>query len=317
MIKRALCGDIGGTNANLCIAEYGEQITITEKARLQTKEYRSFSDLINDYLKLRSISLPEAACFAVAGVVHQQRVEMTHADLVVDANEIIQATGLKRVHVINDFDAVGYAINILDLSEILVLNEGIPSEEGVKGAIGAGTGLGKSILLFDKGLDVYRPYPSEGGHADFASANSNELLFLEGLEQPSWEHLVSGRGVLRIYHALQKSRYPQEPANLTAHEISESRHQNPLCRETFHWFVKFYARAARNFAIEILAKGGVYLAGGISAANWDIFGETFMDEFIRHSNPIYREFLQRIPVKLIKNYDISLKGAAFALNAVP
>lgn len=306
-----LCGDIGGTNANLCLAGKGQRIEIGHIDHMPTQEFHSFPDLVNRYLETCG-EQPKSACFAVAGVVKNNRVKMTNADLVVDAEEIVAKTPLTSVTVINDFDAVGYATNVLDPSDTLTLNEGEPEVGGMRCALGAGTGLGKSILFYHPAMKAYLPSSSEGGHTDFPVANEQERIFVEGLDQPTWEHLISGRGIEQIYHALQKHHYPDQAVHCSAKEISERRHDNPLCREAFEWFVKFYARAARNFSIELLAKGGVFLAGGIGASNSDMFGEIFMEEFRRHHLPQFRELLAKIPVKLIKNYDISLKGAAFA-----
>ena len=188
----------------------------------------------------------------------------------------------------------------------------IPEEKGVKCAVGAGTGLGKSLLLYDEKLKLYAPTSSEGGHADFAVTSEEEWMFVSDLSQATWENLISGKGIEHIYQTLRKRHYPNEAESLSAKEISEKRHNSELCRETFRWFVKFYARAARNFTLEVLSKGGVYLAGGIGASNQDVFGDLFMEEFTRHHLPQYSELLKRVPVKLITNYDISLKGAAFA-----
>lgn len=316
MINKALCGDIGGTNANLCIADYSHGIVITDEARKPTSEYSDFSDLILNYLENTS-STPNAACFAVAGPVKNQRVKMTNANLVVDAKEISSKTGIENVLIINDFDAVGYATNVLDSEEIIIINKGRPIKKGVKAAIGAGTGLGKSILIHDSKVNAYLPYSSEGGHTDFPILVPEEIVLLEEFNHPNYEDLLSGKGLVNLYKALQKIKYPQETPNLSAKEISANQHSSPCCRETFKWFVKFYARCAKNFSIDLLATGGIYLAGGIAASNSDMFDETFMEEFTRHPLQQFREILQNIPVTLIKNYGISLKGAAFALEVHP
>ena len=76
--------------------------------------------------------------------------------------------------------------------------------------------------------------------------------------------------------------------------------------------MKFYARAARNFALDTLARGGLYIAGGIAAKNRDSFSD-FMTEFVK--NEVYKELLSNIPIYLITNYDISLIGSAYAIKA--
>jgi glucokinase len=311
--EKALCGDIGGTNANLCIADYSKRISISGIERKSTADYTDFSDLITNYLQKIGLN-PTAACFAVAGPVQNQRVIMTNANLVIDAEEISKKTGIANVLIINDFDAVGFATNVLEPTETKVINTGRPLDEGLRAAVGAGTGLGKNILIYDKQFKSYFPYSSEGGHADFPILFPEESFLFEYFNHPTYEDLLSGRGLESLYQALQKSKYLQEIPTLTAKEISAKRNSSPICRETFEWFVKFYARCAKNFAIDLMAKGGLFLAGGIAAANSDQFGEVFLKEFTRHALPQFREMLKEIPVILITNYGVSLKGAAFALR---
>ncbi len=308
-----LSGDIGGTNVNLSIAEHKNSILLSHIQHVATKDYESFPELANDYL-VHCGEEVKSACFAVAGVVNNQRVEMTNTNLVIDAKEIINQTPLESVLIINDFNAIGYATNVLDESDFLVINEGVEKIRGVRCAIGAGTGLGKSILLYNKDLGVYTPISSEGGHCDFPFSSHEEWMFFEGYKQPTMENLLSGKGLEHIYHILQKNQYSEAVSLMSAKEISLNRHDKSICSETFHWFIKFYARAVRNFALDLLATGGVFIAGGIAASNSDMFTDLFMEEFTRHPRFQYQKILKDIPVKLIKNYDISLKGAALALE---
>jgi glucokinase len=76
-------------------------------------------------------------------------------------------------------------------------------------------------------------------------------------------------------------------------------------------FTRFYGRCAKNIALDTLAGGGLYIAGGIAAKNKEIFvSKEFLDEFDR----AYRrsEFLRKVPLYVILNYDISLLGACYA-----
>ncbi len=311
---QVICGDIGGTNANLGLAECAQEVTISHTVREPTARYKDFSDLINKYLETLPCK-PVTACFAAAGIVHDQRIHMTNANLILDAQEIIKKTPLKNVLIINDFEAIGYAINRLTATDIVTINAGLQEARQNRGAVGAGTGLGKSLLIYDDATHLYHPHPSEGGHADLPLYNEKEFTLIKGLQlghPPSYEEILSGRGLERLYRYFQRSAFPQEADNLSSQSISKNRHASPCCKLTFEWFVRFYARCARNFAIETLAKGGMYLAGGIAAKNHDMFPDVFMKEFTRHPLPQYQELLQKIPVHLITNYDISLKGAALA-----
>jgi glucokinase len=312
MLKAAICGDIGGTNANLSIAEFANEIIIKEQSHESTAQYKDFSELVLRYIERVDFQVT-TGCFAVAGPVINQRVEMTNANLVIDAQDIAKKTPLKDVLVINDFEAVGFATNVLTDSELKVLNKGKAEEKALRAAIGAGTGLGKSILVYNEKLDAYVPYPSEGGHVDFPIKDSVEMKIAHEIKNPTYEDFLSGRGLEFLYKFLQKNKYQNEPTTLSAKEISQNRKSSPCCKETFKLFVKFYARCAKNFALDLMAKGGIFLAGGITASNPDVFKKDFMEEFTRHPLPQFRKILESIPVTLITNYDISLKGAAFAL----
>lgn len=310
---KAICADIGGTNANFCIAEIGDEIVIRGQKHEATASYKDFSDLILKFIEQSGEKI-DCGCFAAAGPVKNQRIEMTNAKLVIDAKEIMRKTPLKQAFIINDFEAIGYATNVIASSEKKVLNQGKESLHAMKAAIGAGTGLGKSILFWREKAKAYIPYPSEGGHADFPCKTEEEYKIVKGIESPTYEDLLSGRGLEHLYRYYHRTKYSTEPRDLSAKEISSLRDSSPCCKETFKTFVKFYARCAKNYTLDLWAAGGIFIAGGIAASNSDEFETGFMEEFTSHRLPKFRDFLSGIPVTLITNYDISLKGAAFALK---
>jgi glucokinase len=194
--------------------------------------------------------------------------------------------------------------------------------------IGAGTGLGKSILIYDKGLGLYLPHPSEGGHTEFPATSPWErdlVDFVKDLEKGrraiSYEDLLSGRGLESIYKFLrQKGSLPKtrftgqiDEAEEKASLISQYVDRDETCRETFRLFLELYAKCARNFALDTLALGGIYLAGGILAKNLPhIDQEVFRQHF--EENDRHPEILRAIPIQVISNYDVSLWGAAFAAS---
>ena len=77
--------------------------------------------------------------------------------------------------------------------------------------ISAGTGLGEAFLVLD-GRD-YVPYPSEGGHSDYAPRNEDEIDLLRFLRQKyngriSFERVVSGQGLTNCYEFLREVQGP-------------------------------------------------------------------------------------------------------------
>ncbi len=76
-------------------------------------------------------------------------------------------------------------------------------------------------------------------------------------------------------------------------------------------FAKFYARCAKNFVLDCLATGGLYIAGGIAPKNTESFMEKeFLDEFTCAYQRSH--VLENIPIYIIVNYDVGLYGAFVA-----
>lgn len=88
------------------------------------------------------------------------------------------------------------------------------------------------------------------------------------------------------------------------------------CALTMEFFVRLYALKAANLVSILLPRGGVWLAGGISSKNeaWLLENHRFMRWFEKNYAPHIREFLSKTPVLIVKNYDISLLGAAEAAH---
>lgn len=328
-----LCADIGGTNSNFGLLDIsGKSPKIILTINIKTDSKATFPELILQFFEylssiksMREISNHiETACFAVAGPVEDRngakRVQMTNTDHVIDSAEIMARTGLKKVVILNDFEAISYAVNILTDEDVIQLNRGKLKRSGetrVKAVIGAGTGLGKNILYHDAGKNAYLPLPSEGGHSDLPILDREDMIFSEHLKkalknkhQLSYEDVLSGNGLEHIYSFFVLTKYPKEPKGLSAEQISATRTTNSASFDAFELFIKFYARCARNFVLDTLARGGLYIAGGIARKNPDAFGN-FYAEYIK--NDRFASLLKDVPIKLIKTPDISLLGCAYAL----
>jgi glucokinase len=316
---------MGGTNANFGVVRFeNEKLKIVFQTRETTSTTSDFSTLVNNFLSMAKQKgyEPIDACFAVAGPVENkigyQIVKMTNTDIVIDSRDLEQKTDLKNILIINDFEAMAHSINVLSENDYIILNRGKEVENSVQAVIGAGTGLGKCVLIYSDTTKKYIPIPSEGGNADLPILDDEELKLTEFIKiklnlkhQLCYENVLSGSGLENIYHYLNSTRFKQSPQNLTAEEISMTRATNPCSKEAFDWFIKFYARCARNFALDTLARGGLYIGGGIAAKNQDSFSN-FVSEFVK--NDTYKQILEDIPIYIITNYDISLIGAAYALR---
>jgi glucokinase len=323
-----LGGDVGGTHTNIAIAgAKGGEATLLYSAHFESQKLTSLVPAISqtlEYGQERYGIEVDRGCVGVAGAVTDcSRAKLTNLSWEVDADEIKKETGLEEFRIMNDFQIIGYGIDSLKDGDLFSAKAGEPGFGETRAVIGAGTGLGKAILLFDGKRRV--PIPSEGGHADFPAIDQFDLDLADrvrsGRKTPaSYEDLLSGRGIERIYDFLRERRgltdltAEVEGAEERAALISKHRETDPLCRGTFRIYAKYYGRCAKNFVLETLATGGLYIAGGIAAKNRAVFvSPEFRAEFLNAEKQ--RAILERTPVYVIVNYDVSIIGACNAAVA--
>jgi glucokinase len=170
--------------------------------------------------------------------------------------------------------------------------------------LGAGTGLGKALLI--NYHNMYHPNASEGGHSDLPITVDETDFLLWCRERIEYEDVLSGRGIVHIYNFML-TKYDGSGTKDPAEIMKEN---SPAAENTRKQFIKFYARCAKNFVLEGLARGGVIIAGGIAAKHPHLFNNDFIKEFMR--NDSQKSWLSKVPIKIITNYNISLSGAAFA-----
>ncbi len=321
-------GDVGGTHTNIAVAGAKDgTATLLYSAHFDSRKLKSLVPALREALDYGRESYGIEVDRGVAGVAGAvtdcSRIKPTNLPWVVDAEEIKREFGFENFRITNDFQIIGWGISSLKEGDLFEAKAGYPGFGDTRAVIGAGTGLGKSILLFDGRR--YIPIPSEGGHADFPAIDRFELeladFVRDGRKTPaSYEELLSGRGIERIYDFLrerqggtEKTGEIEEAENKAA-EISKHRKTDHLCRETFRIYAKIYGRCAKNFVLEALATGGLYIAGGIAAKNREIFvSPEFQAEFLNAEKQ--RDLLEMTPVRVITNYDVSIIGACNAAVA--
>jgi glucokinase len=304
---RLLAGDIGGTKTLLRCAE-GDG-TIVRETRFESPAWSTFDDLLRSFLdSLDDHAAIDAACFAVAGAVLDGRAEVTNVGWVLEEKALAKAfpgaLPLGRVSLINDFYAVGLGVPLLGPDDVIPLQQGKRDRKAPIAILGAGTGLGEALVVNVGG--VHHVVPGEGGHADFAPQDEEQAgLFLHLRREyghVSSERVVSGMGLVNIF------TYLGGP-NVTAAEIAESANAgDALAARTFAMFVDAYGAEAGDLALRTLARGGVYLAGGVAAKNVRWFTDgAFIDAFTRKGR--FSDVMKTIPVDLIMNEHVGLIGA--------
>jgi glucokinase len=316
-----LAGDVGGTKTRLAFFQLEEkQFKPVVKETFPSQDHKSLDEIVRKFATGHKLSV-EQACFGVAGPVRNGRSETPNLAWVVDAQELALALGLKKVELINDLEANAYGIAVLEPKDVVHLNEGAPDARGNEALIAAGTGLGEAGLHWEG--DRHQPFPSEGGHADFAPRNELEvealLFLLKEYTHVSYERVLSGPGLYNIYRFLRDTGRGQEPAWLSkqmrGHDpspiITEAALQGRcgLCEQAVDIFVSIYGAAAGNLALKLMATGGVFVGGGIAPkVIQKLKDSTFMKAFVAKGR--MRPLLEAIPVRVIMNEQTALLGAA-------
>lgn len=319
-----LAGDIGGTKSNLALMEKkGDRYCVVFMHRYPSEEYTRFEDIIEDFLgRGRDFLSPsargsiQAAGFGVAGPVIGRGVRITNLSWGIDADALERQLGTRHIALLNDLEATGYSLACLVPEDIAVLNEGSPAPQGTLALIAAGTGLGEAILTWNGSR--YIVAPSEGGHCDFAPRTEQEIELLRYLKTMhtfvSFELIVSGRGFLTLHEFLNKGvRHPSfdEPGADPAPEITRLGLEGscPVCAESLDLFVALYGAEAGNLALKSLARGGVFVAGGIAPKILPkIQSGKFFNAFCEKEK--FQELLSHFPIHIVLNEEAPLLGAA-------
>jgi glucokinase len=297
---RVIAGDVGGTKTLLRLVD-GDQVVVEQ--RYPSGDYATFDLMLREFVT-RAGGPVDAACFAVAGPVLENRAEVTNLHWLIESAALQRDFTIPRVALINDFYAVALGVPLLKADDRLVLHQGTRVEHAPIAILGAGTGLGEAILTWNGAWNVV---PGEGGHADFAPQDEIQsrlmLSLIARYGHASWERVCSGMGLVNIYEFLGGSG--ADPAKIAA--LSDS--GDARAKQTFEIFVDIYGSEAGNMALRILSRGGVYLAGGIAAKNPKHFTDgRFMTAFLRKGR--FCDILEAMPVEVIINERVGVIGAA-------
>lgn len=323
-IECLLGADIGGTNSNFGIFERTDgNLRLILSLHLKSQEIKNFANELRgvlDYAQNTYGITIAKACIGAAGVVSQHRdiAKPTNLNFVIDVAEIYSKTTLTCCFLVNDFEIIGYGLARIDPNRIVKVKKGTERPYGHKGIIGAGTGLGKCLMAWDGHAARYRPYASEGGHADFPVQNQLELDLVHFIQESeqfgcniSWENVLNGNGIQRIYRFFwhRSNNHTNDAGEPHPDEIFKARLADEHGLNTFKLYTTFYARCAKDYALDALALGGIYIAGGIATHNLPLFElPEFHNEFVNCGKQ--RELLAQIPIYVITDYNVSLHGAA-------
>lgn len=327
---RLLAADIGGTKTLMSLIDADESgvLSVYRERRYDSAAFGEFDELAEDFLETRDGGdRIAAASFAVAGPVKRTErgatAQVTNLPWRLDSQRLEQRLEVERVHLLNDFEAVGYGIETLGAEDLVVLQACRERPRAPRVVLGAGTGLGVAQLVWNG--DHYGVMPSEGGHVDFAPNGPEQTGLLGFLAERyghvSVERLLSGSGLVNIYEYLCV-RYPAEAVGDLGRRVHEDdpaaaiaayaeEHHDSLAAQALDMFVAVYGAHAGNLALTSLAYGGVYVAGGIAPKIIERLTDGRFTEAFNDKGRM-SALTAEIPVYVVTNPRVGLMGAAHA-----
>ena len=316
-----LAGDVGGTKTLLGLFRRAsprpELITLRSYA---THDFDSFTAIVDAFARDAGdpISI-DAAAVGVAGPVIGDRAALTNVAWDMSCSEIAARLTTTRVRLLNDLEALAASVDVLTPDELAVLQAGVPRADGNAVVIAAGTGLGEAYLHRVDGR--LRPVPSEGGHADWAARLDPEVELLIMLRdeygRAEVEHVLCGPGLVNIHRlthsgadcvAVRGVPPDEAPAAISEAALTGTCRS---CGEALSIFVGAYGAETGNLALRGVATAGVFIGGGIAPKILPALQDgRFMEAFL--AKGVMTELVSKVPVKVIRNAEAGLLGAAVA-----
>ena len=324
--RMLLAGDIGGTRTRLGLfaADDAPRPRPVQIRVFGTLDYNDLQAIIAEFLADEAVkgAAIGTACFGVAGPVIDETVQVTNVHWKVDGRRVASRFNFPRVALLNDLQAMAYAVPVLEASEVHVLQAGHAAAGGNIAIIAAGTGLGEAMLHSVDGRFV--PSPSEGGHADFAARTDREIALTRDLTtrygRADVERVVSGPGLVNVFRfthdgscaAQIDASHADAPAEISAAALER---RCPRCETALEIVIEAYGAEAGNLALRTVATGGVFIGGGIAPKILPALANgAFMRAF--RAKPPLDAMLAAMPVKVILNPESGLLGAAVFAAAV-
>jgi glucokinase len=317
-MTRLVTVDIGGTHARFALAEVaeGRVVSLGEPVTMKTAEHASFQTAWEAFDEMIDEPIPQAVAIAIAGPINAEVIKFTNNPWIIRPALIKEKLRVDAYTLVNDFEAVGYAVAQADAEHFVHLC-GPDQPLGATGTlsiIGPGTGLGVAHVL--RTGDGYHVQATEGGHIDFAPLDSIEDAVLAKLRKRyrrvSVERVVSGPGLVEIYETLAsiEGRAIQQLDDKQLWALGTSG-EDSLAAAAVDRFCLSLGSVAGDIALAQGGFAGVVVAGGLGLRIKDTLLRSGFAERFRAKGR-FEGLMSGIPVKLITHPQPGLFGAAAA-----
>ena len=313
-----LAADVGGSKTLVGrFAETRPRPALLDVLVLRTLDFPGLPALLDAAFGARDPQVTRVS-LGIAGPIVDGAVTMTNVPWRVRHDEMVAATGVTRLRLLNDLEAMAWAVPVLTADELHTLQAGVPHARGNAALIAAGTGLGEAILHRVGGRLV--PVPSEAGHSDFAARTDGELALVRAIRadvgRVDVERVVSGIGLVHIASHVHRADHCAVAGRFADREgvarVSQAAAAGTCadCGAVMDLFADAYGAEAGNLALRAVATAGVYVGGGIAPKILPLLTQRFMGPFLDKA-PM-TPLLAAMPVHVILNDRAALLGAAVA-----
>ena len=308
---KTLVADIGGTNSRLAFAvtsKNEKKIELENIQKFKNSNFKNFDEVIEEYLSISDDTSANQMCIAAAGIISGATVEMSNLNWKITAPSLKKIANAKKVLIINDLQAQGYALDFLKPKDLETLIEGNHSVDphDIKLVCGMGTGFNVAIS-YQTPFGTFVP-ASEYGHARITIANKKQNSIIKELEKTSpfvsYENILAGQGLSRLDQVLNQ-KIDRTPSDI----LAAANLGDPEAKEVGIQLAGFAGQAFGDFALMNMAMGGVYLIGGVARGLMPYFKEeNFRNNFNNRGK--FSEIMKKISVHLIMDDYAALKGCA-------
>ena len=300
-----LIAEIGATNARVDLVK--DKYTKHNQVNYLINEFDSIESLIKNYLEKTGVSA-KRAIIGVAAPILEDTVEFININLKFSQNSLRKKFFKDQLLLLNDLELQAYAIDSLKDEDVLQIGDQKKELSGSKILVSPGTGLGLSGIVEGK------VKPTEAGHLNIPGnlpriSSLVKNFELENKRIPTFEDLLSGKGLNYIYSFLKKNS-----SNPLTNEEILLELKDPNCLETKKIMLYLLATFLKYMALIWGATGGVYISGSmVNQLMKDIDLKEFRESF--EDSETMQVLLENTPVFLVLDPNLGLRGARkLALN---
>lgn len=311
-----LAADVGGTHARIGLVRASQAsaraVEFLAYRKFVCGDYPALADLLRAFVVAEARGSVRRCVLACAGQVVDDDVLHDNLAWPIRLSSLRSALALDELVVLNDFEALGYALVGARNHNARLLCGPDVQANGPTLVVGPGTGLGAAVLVATRAGEFV--IATEAGQMDYAPQSIDEREVLARLSPEGGyvpcERILSGPGLLMLYRTLCELR-GETPKLATPEAITSAARTrvHPQAVDAVDLFCASLGNFTGNLAMAFVASGGVYLAGGFLSSMFDLLQQSRFATRFLHERSV-RGFLERVAVRVMEHGQNGVLGAA-------